>query len=50
MPPESIRTFRVLARPFTAEEGHITPSLKLRRNAIAEAYAEDIEALYDKRP
>ncbi|MEU1165182.1 long-chain fatty acid--CoA ligase [Streptomyces sp. NPDC005921] len=47
---ESIRTFRVLARPFTVEEGHITPSLKLRRNAIAEAYAEDIEALYDKRP
>ncbi|MHC3467419.1 AMP-dependent synthetase/ligase [Streptomyces sp. 7R007] len=46
---ESIRTFRVLARPFTVEQGLITPSLKPRRNAIAEAYAEEIDALYQKR-
>ncbi|MFJ3669626.1 AMP-dependent synthetase/ligase [Streptomyces sp. NPDC090106] len=46
---ESIRTFRILARPFTPEQGLVTPSLKLRRNAVAEAYAKEIEALYRKR-
>ncbi|THA23717.1 long-chain fatty acid--CoA ligase [Streptomyces sp. RKND-216] len=44
--PESIRTFRILAAQFTEEEGMLTPSLKLRRNAIEKAYAVEIEALY----
>jgi long-chain acyl-CoA synthetase len=43
---ESIRTFRILASQFTEEEGLLTPSLKLRRNAIEQAYAVEIEALY----
>ncbi|MEV6481805.1 long-chain fatty acid--CoA ligase [Streptomyces sp. NPDC051576] len=45
---ESIRTFRILARPFSIEEGLVTPSFKLRRNAITEAYAKEIEALYQR--
>jgi long-chain acyl-CoA synthetase len=43
---ESIRTFRVLARPFTEEQGLLTPSLKLKRRAIEKAYADEVEALY----
>ncbi|NJQ02901.1 AMP-dependent synthetase/ligase [Streptomyces zingiberis] len=43
---ESIRTFRILAGQFTEERGLLTPSLKLRRKAIAERYAREIEALY----
>ncbi|GLF98317.1 AMP-dependent synthetase/ligase [Streptomyces yaizuensis] len=43
---ESIRTFRILARPFTQEQGLVTPSLKLRRRAIEEAYAREVAALY----
>ncbi|MEW2454676.1 AMP-dependent synthetase/ligase [Streptomyces albus] len=43
---ESIRTFRVLVRPFTEADGLLTPSLKLRRAAIEAAYATEIEALY----
>ncbi|MBQ1120326.1 long-chain fatty acid--CoA ligase [Streptomyces sp. A73] len=43
---ESIRTFRILATPFTEEDGLLTPSLKLRRAAIEMAYAAEIEALY----
>lgn len=43
---ESIRTFRILATPFTEEDGLLTPSLKLRRAAIEVAYAAEIEALY----
>ncbi|MBG0851187.1 AMP-binding protein [Streptomyces spinoverrucosus] len=43
---ESIRTFRILAQPFTEEHGLLTPSLKLKRKAIENAYAQEVEALY----
>ncbi|MFF9063246.1 AMP-dependent synthetase/ligase [Streptomyces sp. NPDC014882] len=43
---ESIRTFRILAQPFTEEQGLLTPSLKLKRRAIENAYADEVEALY----
>ncbi|MGF1431859.1 AMP-dependent synthetase/ligase [Kitasatospora sp. LaBMicrA B282] len=43
---ESIRAFRLLPGSFTVEQGLLTPSLKLRRQAIAQWYAADIEALY----
>jgi len=43
---ESIRRFRVLAVDFTEDSGHLTPSLKVRRNAVAKDFAADIEALY----
>ncbi|MFJ6298352.1 AMP-dependent synthetase/ligase [Streptomyces griseoviridis] len=43
---ESIRTFRILAQPFTEEHGLLTPSLKLKRKAIETAYAAEVDALY----
>ncbi|MFJ3231780.1 AMP-dependent synthetase/ligase [Streptomyces sp. NPDC086787] len=43
---ESIRTFRILAQPFTEEHGLLTPSLKLKRKAIENAYADEVAALY----
>ncbi|MFH8798952.1 AMP-dependent synthetase/ligase [Streptomyces sp. NPDC017936] len=43
---ESIRTFRILAQPFTEEHGLLTPSLKLKRRAIENAYADEVDALY----
>ncbi|WP_316524888.1 AMP-dependent synthetase/ligase [Kitasatospora brasiliensis] len=43
---ESIRAFRLLPRQFSQEQGMLTPSLKLRRAAITEHYATDIEELY----
>ncbi|MDH6706751.1 long-chain acyl-CoA synthetase [Kitasatospora sp. MAA19] len=43
---ESIRAFRLLPREFSQEQGLLTPSLKLRRAAIAEYYAEDVAELY----
>ncbi|WP_406390757.1 AMP-dependent synthetase/ligase [Streptomyces sp. NBC_00887] len=43
---ESIRTFRILAHPFTEEHGLLTPSLKLKRKAIETAYASEVDALY----
>ncbi|GGS41430.1 AMP-dependent synthetase/ligase [Streptomyces griseoviridis] len=43
---ESIRTFRILAQPFTEEHGLLTPSLKLKRKAIEKAYEAEVDALY----
>ncbi|KAB8167694.1 AMP-binding protein [Streptomyces sp. 3MP-14] len=46
---ESIRRFTVVEGEFTEENGLLTPSLKIRRTAVAAAYAEQIEALYAER-
>jgi long-chain acyl-CoA synthetase len=43
---ESIRKFKVLAADFTEANGHLTPSLKVKRSVVAKDYAADIEALY----
>ncbi|MGP3948929.1 AMP-dependent synthetase/ligase [Streptomyces sp. 7N604] len=47
---ESIRAFRILPAEFSASEGLLTPSLKLRRAAIVKAYAREINELYAARP
>ncbi|MER6824127.1 AMP-dependent synthetase/ligase [Streptomyces cellulosae] len=43
---ESIREFVVVAGEFSEENGLLTPSLKVKRKAAQEAYAEEIAALY----
>ncbi|MEW1721315.1 AMP-dependent synthetase/ligase [Streptomyces sp. NPDC093109] len=45
---ESVRKFRVLTTQFTEEAGHITPSLKLKRNVVTREFAEEIEVLYQR--
>ncbi|MFC9888784.1 AMP-dependent synthetase/ligase [Streptomyces pilosus] len=44
--PESIRRFTVLPADFTEEAGHLTPSMKLRREAILRDFAQEVEQLY----
>jgi long-chain acyl-CoA synthetase len=46
---ESIRVFRVLAEPFDVASGLLTPSMKLRRDAIVRHYALQIDAMYQAR-
>ncbi|MGY0490597.1 AMP-dependent synthetase/ligase [Streptomyces sp. WG-D5] len=46
---ESIRAFRILPHEFGAVQGLLTPSLKVRRAAVMEAYARDVEELYAAR-
>ena len=43
---EQIKRWKVLPRDFLQEENEITPTLKVRRRAIIEKYARDIELLY----
>ncbi|MBD0423854.1 long-chain fatty acid--CoA ligase [Streptomyces sp. TRM S81-3] len=45
--PESIRRFAVLPRDFTEEDGHLTPSMKLRRDVIMRDFADEVERLYE---
>ncbi|MFJ9371786.1 AMP-dependent synthetase/ligase [Streptomyces sp. NPDC101455] len=44
--PESIRRFSILPVDFTEAAGHLTPSMKLRREFVMREFARDIEALY----
>ncbi|MFD5603157.1 AMP-dependent synthetase/ligase [Streptomyces sp. NPDC127064] len=46
---ESIRVYRVLQEPFAADNGLLTPSLKLRRDAIVRHWAAEIDAMYEAR-
>ncbi|MET9324887.1 AMP-dependent synthetase/ligase [Streptomyces sp. NPDC003038] len=44
--PARIRAFHILPEDFTIAAGTLTPTLKLRRRAVAERYAAEIDALY----
>ncbi|MBZ9643447.1 AMP-binding protein, partial [Streptomyces sp. PSKA30] len=43
---ESIRAFTLVEGEFTEENGLLTPSMKVKRQAALAAYAQQIEALY----
>ena len=43
---EQIKRFAILPRDFSAEEGEVTPTLKLKRRVCQEHFAAEIEALY----
>ena len=43
---ESIREFRILPEDFSIEGGEITPTLKVKRNVVADRYASSIRDIY----
>ncbi|GAA4006716.1 long-chain fatty acid--CoA ligase [Allokutzneria multivorans] len=45
---EAIKKFRILPVDFTESGGELTPSLKLRRNVVAETFSGDIKAMYTR--
>ncbi|MFJ9440686.1 AMP-dependent synthetase/ligase [Kitasatospora sp. NPDC101235] len=45
---EAVKKFRLLDTEFSEESGHLTPSLKLKRNVVLKDFAADVEAIYQK--
>jgi long-chain acyl-CoA synthetase len=45
---ESIRKFRILTTDFTIAGGQLTAKLSVKRHVIAQEFASEIEALYEK--
>lgn len=43
---EKVRKFIIAPEPFSIENKQMTPSLKVRRHILKEAYGEELEALY----
>ena len=43
---EAIKKFVILEQELTLESGHITPSLKVKRNAVNADFAKQIEEIY----
>jgi long-chain acyl-CoA synthetase len=46
---EQIRRFEILAAQWTEDSGHLTPTMKLKRNTVMEDFAREVEALYASR-
>ncbi len=46
-PVERVRRFVIAEEPFTIANGRMTPTLKIKRHAIREAYGAALDALYD---
>jgi len=45
---EKVRGFIVADEPFTVENAMLTPSIKIRRHVIKEAYGERLDGLYKR--
>ena len=43
---EAIRKFRILPVDFTVDTGELTPTLKVKRNVVADKFADEIDAIY----
>lgn len=43
---ESIRAFKILTSDFSEENGMLTPSQKVKRQAVLKTYAKEIEEIY----
>jgi long-chain acyl-CoA synthetase len=44
---EQVKKFRILPEDLSQEGGELTPTLKVKRNVVAEKYAAEVDALYE---
>ncbi len=47
---ETVKRYEILDRELSVNAGEVTPSLKVRRSAVAEAFADKLARLYDVEP
>jgi long-chain acyl-CoA synthetase len=48
-PVERVRRFVIATEPFTIANGQMTPTLKIKRHVIREAYGAALDALYESK-
>jgi long-chain acyl-CoA synthetase len=48
-PSERVRRFVIATEPFTIANGQMTPTLKVKRHVVREAYGAALEALYQTK-
>ncbi|MDC3983101.1 AMP-dependent synthetase/ligase [Polyangium jinanense] len=44
---ETVKKFHITDRPFTIENGELTPTLKLKRRVVYDRYAREIDRMYE---
>ncbi|MFF4614433.1 AMP-dependent synthetase/ligase [Nonomuraea jabiensis] len=44
---EQVKKFMILERDITEDSGHLTPTLKVKRNLVLRDFAKEIDELYD---
>jgi long-chain acyl-CoA synthetase len=44
---ETIKKFTILTKDLSIEDGHLTPSLKVKRRAVEKTYTGEIESMYE---
>ncbi len=47
---ETVKKFVILPQEFSVDSGEVTPSMKIRRAAIAKRYADEIDSMYEREP
>ena len=44
--PEQVKRYMIISTPLSIGRGELTPNLKVKRNAVIDHYAHQIETLY----
>lgn len=47
---EQIKNFKLITKPFTIDDGELTPTLKMKRRVIQNKYSKQIEEIYEEEP
>ena len=47
---ETVKRFVILPQEFSVDSGEVTPSMKIRRAAVAKRYADEIDSMYEREP
>jgi long-chain acyl-CoA synthetase len=43
---EQVKKFEILPHDLSQETGELTPTLKVKRNVVADKFEKDVDALY----
>jgi long-subunit acyl-CoA synthetase (AMP-forming) len=45
---EQVKKIKILPADLSQEGGELTPTMKVKRNVVADKYATEVEGLYEK--